>query len=119
MNTQPSSTTGVELNPVPSPVELVEKDHSGFSPPTALGPRPLGSGCVRVFAKSWPYIGHCPPPEGGVEHGAEASAVDVKQIADSASATDKHRGKRRRRPCRYTSSWRLRSRPIRRARRLG
>jgi hypothetical protein len=48
---------------------------------------------VRVFATSWPYIGHCPPLVGGVEHRADASAVDVKAVADSASATVRHRGK--------------------------
>src|SRR6185312_13489298 len=118
MNTQPSSTTGVELNPVPSPVELVEKDHSGFSAPTVLGPSPLGSGCVRVFATSWPYIGHSPPLVGGFEHGAAASAVDVKQIAESASARGKHRRKMTLSACWLAGLVRLGSPPARRARRL-
>src|SRR6478735_2092311 len=119
MNTQPSSTTGVELKPVPSPVELVEKDQSGFSAPSALGPRPLGSACVRVFATSWPYIGHCPPLVGGVEHAADASAVVVKEIADSASATDKHKGKMMRSAFRRASLFSVGSPTGCRARRLG
>jgi hypothetical protein len=84
MNTHPSSTTGVELNPVPSPVELVEKDQRGFSAPSALGPSPPASGWVRVFATSWPYIGHCPPAVGGVVHGAAPDAEGTKTAAESA-----------------------------------
>src|SRR5438046_1784263 len=61
MNTQPPYTTGVELNPVSSPVELVEKAQAGARPATALGPSTVSCGCVRVFATSWPYIGHSPP----------------------------------------------------------
>src|ERR1700752_2653743 len=58
MNTHPSSTTGVELKPVSSPVEAVENAHTGVSLATAEGVSPLGSGCVRVLATSWPYMGH-------------------------------------------------------------
>jgi hypothetical protein len=86
MNTHPSYTTGVVLNPVPSPVELVENTHAGASRETAVGPRPLACGCVRVFATSCPYIGHSPPPEGWVVQGAAASAAEVNEISDNASA---------------------------------
>src|SRR6185312_4611865 len=108
-------------NPVPSPVELVENDQSGLSVPSAPGPRPLGSGCVRVFATSWPYIGHCPPPVGGVEHGALAIAiaVDVRQIPASASARDKQRGKVTPSVCRRAGLLSPGCPPRRRARRPG
>jgi hypothetical protein len=42
---------------------------------------------VRVFATSWPYIGHSPPVAAAV-HGAAADAVDAvdaKQTAASAN----------------------------------
>jgi hypothetical protein len=72
------------LKPVPSPVELVENVQAGASPASADGPRPLASGCVRVFATSWPYIGHSPPVAAAV-HGAAADAVDAKQTAASVN----------------------------------
>src|SRR5437660_10330428 len=85
MNTQPSETTGVVLNPVPSPVELVENTQAGASFETAAGPRPLASGCTRVFETSWPYIGHWPPPA-AVVHGAAADAEEANEISDRARA---------------------------------
>src|SRR5437764_9842768 len=76
-NTQPPETTGVELNPVPSPVVLVENAHRGARRATELGVRPLASGCLRVLATSCPYIGQDPPAPTEV-HGAEAEAEEVR-----------------------------------------
>src|SRR3954467_808183 len=78
--------TGVVLNAVPSPVELVENVQAAFIPATAPGPRPLLPGCARVFATSWPYIGHSPPATAAVQ-AAEAAAGDAQQVAKIARPT--------------------------------
>src|SRR5436305_8984207 len=94
MNTHPPDTTGVVVSWLESPVEPVENTQAGCRLPAAVGPSACSSGCVRVFATSWPYIGHSPPPPlvVVVVHGAAAAlAAGAAQSAATAMTSESRR----------------------------
>src|SRR5690349_2197894 len=93
MNTQPADTTGVVVSWLESPVEPVENTQAGVRLAAADGPRACSSGCVRVFATSWPYIGHSPPAL-VVAHGAAAPTAGPAQTHRTVNSRPTNRPRR-------------------------